>query len=107
VYFEDQQTSASLLWRSLLFAPPKLSAQSDEMYESLSVHRTLDPEIDNPNGQDRGNCGGRLGDYGEKLLNCEMPARLPLNKRGVAWLKFGSPHRLPGQSAHKWRYRHC
>ena len=49
----------------LLFAPPKLSAQSDEMYDkTFPFIGHWDPEIDNPNGQDRGNCGGRLGDGG-------------------------------------------
>jgi len=42
-----------------------------------------------PDGQDRGNCGGRTGDYGEKLLNCSVPVdQLPLNARGEAWLKY-------------------
>lgn len=39
--------------------------------------------------QDRGNCAGRLGDAGEALLNCSLPAdQLPLNDRGKAWLNF-------------------
>src|SRR5262245_26870386 len=46
-------------------------------------------QIKSPDGQDRGNCGGRTGDYGEKLLNCSMPVgQLPLNARGEAWLKY-------------------
>ena len=47
------------------------------------------PDVVVPDGQDRGNCGGRTGDYGEKLLNCSMPVdQLPLNARGEAWLKY-------------------
>jgi hypothetical protein len=39
--------------------------------------------------QDRGNCAGYLGDGGESLNNCAIPAdRLPLNERGKAWFKF-------------------
>ncbi len=39
--------------------------------------------------QDRGNCADYLGDAGEQLLNCSLPAdRLPLNSRGKAWLIF-------------------
>ena len=42
-----------------------------------------------PEGQDRGNCAGRLGDAGEKLQNCQLPAdQLPLNARARAWLEF-------------------
>ena len=40
-------------------------------------------------GRGSGNCGGRLGDYGEKLLNCSLPVdQLPLNARAEAWLTF-------------------
>ena len=39
--------------------------------------------------QDRGNCAGRLGDAGEVLTNCSLPAdQLPLNDLGKAWLNF-------------------
>src|SRR5438132_198692 len=39
--------------------------------------------------EDRGNCAGYLGDGGESLNNCALPAdQLPLNERGKAWLKF-------------------
>ena len=39
--------------------------------------------------EDRGNCAGFLGDGGESLNNCALPAdRLPLNERGKAWLKY-------------------
>ena len=50
----------------------------------------------NTEGEDRGNCGGRLGDAGEKALNCSMPVdQLPLNKRGEAWLKFVDQRNSP------------
>src|SRR5438445_523214 len=50
----------------------------------------------NTEGEDRGNCGGRLGDAGEKALNCSMPIdQLPLNKRGEAWLKFVDQRNSP------------
>ena len=48
-----------------------------------------DSDVAVPDGQDRGNCGGRTGDAGEKQLNCSMPVdQLPLNARGEAWLKY-------------------
>ena len=80
-----------------MLAPSELAAQSDEQYDKmLPFIGHWDPEIDNPNGQDRGNCGGRKGDYGEKLLNCEMPGdQLPLNRRGVAWLKYMDHRQSP------------
>ena len=86
-----------LLAFTFLLGSSKLFAQSEEMYDkTFPFIGHWDPEIDNPNGQDRGNCGGRLGDYGEKLLNCEMPGdQLPLNKRGVAWLKFVDHRQAP------------
>lgn len=72
-----------------LIVPMNLAAQSTEQFDKVF------PFIGNwgvdygPEGQDRGNCGGRLGDAGEKLLNCQIPAdQLPLNARGEAWLKF-------------------
>jgi hypothetical protein len=87
----------ALLALVMLSVTPELSAQSDEMYDkTYPFIGHWDPEIDNPDGQDRGNCGGRLGDYGEKLLNCEMPGdQLPLNKRGAAWLKFVDHRQAP------------
>src|SRR5215510_13289225 len=86
-----------LLVLVFILGSSKLFAQSDEMYDKAFPYiGHWDPDIDNPNGQDRGNCGGRLGDYGEKLLNCEMPGdQLPLNKRGVAWLKFVDHRQAP------------
>jgi hypothetical protein len=74
-----------------------VQAQSVEMFDkSFPFIGNWDTEIDNPNGQDRGNCGGRLGDYGEKLLNCSMPVdQLPLNLRGEAWLKYMDHRQSP------------
>ncbi len=75
-----------------------LKAQSDEMFDkSYPFIGNWDTDIDNPNGQDRGNCGGRLGDWGEKMLNCSLPVdQLPLNKRGEAWLKYMDARQSPG-----------
>jgi hypothetical protein len=88
---------AVLIALALLFGTLDLRAQSDEQFDkSYPFIGHWDPQIDNPDGQDRGNCGGRLGDYGEKLLNCEMPVdQLPLNKRGEAWLKFVDHRQSP------------
>jgi hypothetical protein len=82
------------------FAAPNLSAQSDEQYDKMIPFiGNWDPDIDNPNGQDRGNCGGRKGDYGEKMLNCQLPGdQLPLNRRGVAWLKYMDHRQSPSLS---------
>jgi len=66
------------------------AAQADEEYEKiLPFIGHWDSDVVVPDGQDRGNCGGRTGDYGEKLLNCSLPVdQLPLNARGEAWLKY-------------------
>jgi hypothetical protein len=82
---------------AILIGPVNLMAQTDEQFDkSFAFIGRWDAEIDNPNGQDRGNCGGRLGDYGEKLLNCSMPVdQLPLNKRGEAWLKYMDHRQSP------------
>src|SRR5262245_9297889 len=74
----------------IVFSPANVAAQSDTQFDKAypfighwGMYST------NTEGQDRGSCGGRLGDYGEKLMNCSMPVdQLPLNKRGEAWLKF-------------------
>ena len=74
----------------MVLGAPDLAAQSDAQFDKAypfmghwGIYST------NTEGEDRGTCGGRLGDYGEKLLNCSMPVdQLPLNKRGEAWLKF-------------------
>ena len=73
------------------------AAQSDEEFEkAFPFIGHWDPGIANPDGQDRGNCGGRTGDYGEKLTNCSIPADLlPLNARGEAWLKYMDHRQSP------------
>lgn len=77
--------------------PAGAGAQSIEQFDkSFPFIGHWDTEINNPEGQDRGNCGGRLGDWGEKLLNCAMPIdQLPLNKRGEAWLKYMDHRQSP------------
>ena len=76
------------------------AAQSDE--ELVSIYPFLgqwDPQVSSPDGQDRGNCGGHLGDWGEKLLNCTMPVgRLPLNSRAEAWLRYKDQLQSPTQA---------
>ena len=67
-----------------------IAAQSPEEYVKIDPFLGhWDAEIRSPDGQDRGNCGGRLGDWGEKLLNCSMPVdNLPLNARAEAWMNY-------------------
>jgi hypothetical protein len=81
----------------LAFGPTNLGAQSIEQFDkTYGFIGHWDAEINNPEGQDRGNCGGRKGDYGEKLLNCAMPIdQLPLNGRGEAWLKYMDHRQSP------------
>jgi hypothetical protein len=73
------------------------AAQTDEEYEKTDPFIGFwDTEIAVPDGQDRGNCAGRTGDYGEKLLNCSLPVdQLPLNARGEAWLKYVDHRQSP------------
>jgi hypothetical protein len=74
----------------MMFGTLNLAAQSDSDSEKIRPfigHWNIFST--NVEGEDRGNCGGRLGDAGEKALNCSLPVdQLPLNKRGEAWLKF-------------------
>ena len=79
--------------------PAKLAAQSDEEFEKIFPFiGNWDSDV-SARQQDRGNCGGRLGDYGEKLLNCTMPVdKLPLNARGEAWLKYMDHRQSPSMS---------
>ena len=74
----------------LVVGATNASAQADEEYEKiLPFIGHWDSDVAVPDGQDRGNCGGRTGDAGEKQLNCSMPVdQLPLNARGEAWLKY-------------------
>ena len=84
-----------LLWM-VMPGPPIVAAQSVEQFDKVFtfIGGSWDPRIRNPDGEDRGNCGGRLGDYGEKLLNCSLPVdQLPLNARAEAWLTFAD-HRM-------------
>ena len=87
----------SVLAFVLFVGATNLKAQSDEMFDkAYPFIGNWDTEIRSPEGQDRGNCGGRLGDYAEKLLNCSMPVdQLPLNKRGEAWLKYMDARQSP------------
>jgi hypothetical protein len=74
----------------LVVVTTNVAAQLEEEFESISPFLgSWDSQITSPGGQDRGSCGGRTGDYGEKLLNCSMPAdQLPLNVRGEAWMNY-------------------
>jgi hypothetical protein len=74
----------------LVIGTGNVAAQTDEEYEKILPYiGHWDSDVVVPDGQDRGNCGGRTGDAGEKLLNCSMPVdQLPLNARGEAWLKY-------------------
>jgi hypothetical protein len=76
------------------------TAQTDEEFDKIYPFLGhWDPEISGPDGQDRGNCGGRTGDNGEKLVNCTMPVgRLPLNSRGEAWLRYQDQLQSPTQA---------
>ena len=76
------------------------AAQTDEEFDKIFPFLGhWDPQISGPDGQDRGNCGGWVGDAGEKVLNCTMPvARLPLNSRGHAWMKYVDQLQSPTQA---------
>jgi hypothetical protein len=97
-------TRCGMLSAILVFAMTGVAvdtvAQSDD--EFVNIYPFLgqwDPQIGSPDGQDRGNCGGQLGDWGEKLVNCTMPiGRLPLNSRGEAWLTFRDQLASPTQA---------
>lgn len=74
----------------LVVVTANVAAQLEEEFESVFPFLgRWDSQITSPGGQDRGSCGGRTGDYGEKLLNCSMPVdQLPLNVRGEAWMAY-------------------
>jgi hypothetical protein len=82
--------AGALFALALVVGATNASAQADEEYEKiLPFIGHWDSDVAVPDGQDRGNCGGRTGDAGEKQLNCSMPVdQLPLNARGEAWLKY-------------------
>ena len=79
----------------------EVAAQSDEEFENAYPFLgSWDSQIQNPGGQDRGNCGGRTGDYGEKLLNCSLPTdQLSLNARGEAWMDYVDLFQSPTTAA--------
>ena len=68
----------------MMVGTANVAAQYDAEFEAIYPFLgNWDSQIRNPDGQDRGNCGGRTGDYGEKLLNCSLPTdQLPLSVRG-------------------------
>ena len=74
----------------LVVGTANVAAQYDAEFEAIYPFLgNWDSQIRNPDGQDRGNCGGRTGDYGEKLLNCSLPTdQLPLSARGEAWMNY-------------------
>jgi len=48
-----------------------LPAQTNEEFDKiLPFLAGWNAQVSSPDGQDRGNCAGRTGDYGEKLVNC-------------------------------------
>src|SRR5688572_16850972 len=85
---------------TITMAAGPAAAQTDEEFEKILPYLgEWDPDVGSPEGQDRGNCGGRLGDYGEKITNCTMPVgRLPLNERAEAWLKYVDQLQSPTQA---------
>ncbi len=81
-------------------APGQAAAQTDQEFDKIYPFLGhWDPQVSGPDGQDRGNCGGRLGDAGEKLVNCTLPvARLPFNERAEAWLRYMDQLQSPTQA---------
>jgi len=73
------------------------AAQTDDEYDKIYPFLgNWDSRISMPDGQDRGNCGGRTDEFGVKLVNCSMPVgQLPLNARGEAWLKYMDIYQSP------------
>ena len=91
---------ATVLALALVSIATGAAAQTDEEFDKIYPFLGhWDPQISGPDGQDRGNCGGRTGDNGEKLVNCTMPVgRLPLNSRGEAWLRYVDQLQSPTQA---------
>lgn len=87
----------ALLILAMAAGTADLAAQSDEEFDKIFPFiGHWENDIESPDGQDRGNCSGRTGDYGEKLLNCSLPAdQLPLNARAEAWLKYMDHRQSP------------
>jgi hypothetical protein len=84
----------------IALVPARLAAQVDEDFDKMYPFIGYwDTDI-GLRGQDRGNCGGRFGDYGEKLNNCSIPVDLlPLNARAEAWLKYMDARQSPALTA--------
>jgi hypothetical protein len=82
--------TGAFLALALAIGTGSAAAQADDESEKILPYiGHWDSDVAVPDGQDRGNCGGRTGDAGEKVLNCSMPVdQLPLNARGEAWLKY-------------------
>jgi len=73
----------------LVVTAAPVAAQDDEYDKIYPFLGNWDSRISMPDGQDRGNCGGRTDEFGVKLVNCSMPVgQLPLNARGEAWLNY-------------------
>jgi hypothetical protein len=87
------------LMLAMLLGTVDAAAQTDEEFDKVFPFiGNWDGQVDT-DAQDRGNCGGRVGDYGEKLLNCTMPVdQLPLNARGEAWLQYMDHRQSPSMS---------
>jgi hypothetical protein len=85
---------------ALVVTAADATAQTDEEFEKIYPFiGNWDGQVGSPNEQDRGNCGGRLGDYGEKIVNCSMPVdQLPLNARAEAWLKYMDARQSPSMA---------
>lgn len=90
-------TVLALALPSMMAGP---AAQTNDEFDKIySFLGGWDAQVSGPDGQDRGNCGGRLGDNGEKLVNCSMPVgRLPLNSRADAWLRYSDQLQSPTQA---------
>lgn len=91
---------AALFALAILGKVASPAAQTDEEFDKIFPFLGhWDPQIAGPDGQDRGNCGGLTGDFGEKLVNCTIPVgRLPFNSRAEAWLKYKDQLQSPTQA---------
>ena len=83
-------TAGVLVALGLVVSTAAVATQIDDEYDKIYPFLgNFDSRISMPDGQDRGNCGGRTDEFGVKLVNCSMPVgQLPLNARGEAWLKY-------------------
>jgi hypothetical protein len=87
---------AGALLLAATVATSGVKAQSDQEFDKIFPFiGGWDADIGH-GAQDRGNCGGRVGDAGEKLLNCSLSVdNLPLNARAEAWLKYMDTRQSP------------